>query len=344
MKYSAWIRQLDKGLVKGAYICLITEPYLWEAMKRVILSDIVGEGLRDFNYDHMNFRETSCQELENALETMPMMADQRVIVLEDVPLDRDQVKKYEEELRVLSDYLAEPNPSTVLFMGFRGEKPYAGKLFKEMQVYLERVELSRLGPGELESFIVKNLQKSKLVVEKGVVEEIIRASAYLDQKSEASLYDVANMLDQVKGTEIRGRVSLDGARGVMVEDVEDNIFRLMDAISNRDAASSLKLYRGFISLGKNEHQLFTMIIRQFRNLIGVKAMAEKRIPDRDGMKRLNLKPYEYQKLRGHIGRFSMDELLADYQKIFDIHKRSRLGNTDFNLIVETFLVEASLRK
>ena len=344
MKYSAWIQQLDKGLVNGAYLCLVTEPFLWESMKKVILSDIVGEGLRDFNYDHMNFKEINRQELENALETMPMMADRRVVVLEDVPLEKDQVKKYEEELEALQGYLAKPNPSTLLFISFMGEKPFQGKIFKDMQVYLERVELTRLGPHELENFIVKNFQRSKLQVEKAVVEEIIRASDYLDQKSDATLYDVANMLDQVKGTELRGRVSLEAARGVIVRDIEDDIFRLMDAISYRDAATCLKLYRGFVALGQNEQQVFFMIVRQFRNLIGVKAIADKKIPDRDGQKRLKLSPYEYKKLRGHIGRFSMKELLENYDQLFEIHRKNRTVNTDFNLMVERFLVEASVAK
>lgn len=340
MDYISWIKQVDKNQLLGTYLALVTEPYLWETVKKVLQKDVVSEALLDFNYEELTFMEASIEEIENALESLPMMADKRVVVLEDVPLDRDSVKKAETRLEAIASYLEHENPSTLLFMSYRGAKPFQGKAYKKISPLVRKLDLSPLNQKELENFIEKKFKAKDLSWEKSVVPAITEASAYLKRDSDKNLYDVENMVDQVMGTEYLGTVHLDRAKSVLISDVEDNIFKLMDAISARNMKEAVFYYRGYLSLGQNPHQLFYMVARQIRNLLGVKLLQNARIPDREGQARMKLSPFEYKKLKANVHRFTVEKLLGLHEELFTIHAKSRTIGTDLTLGLEKFLVQA----
>ena len=343
MDYISWIKQLDRGLVRGAYLCLVTEPYLWDSMKEVLKTHLLRQDFLDFNLDRISFMESDREGLENALETMPVMDDYRVVILEDVPLEKDQIKKAEDRLESVLSYLSDQNPSTLLFMSFQGDKPFQGKIYKQMKNLVSTVELGRLGPHELESFVEKIFQKNKLKWEKQVVSALIEASGYLDYRSEKTLYDVENMVQVAVGSAYMGRLELSRVQGVLYSGPEENIFQLMDSLSSRKVKDCLRLFEGYTKLGYNDQQLFFMLARQIRNLIAVKLLLQKRMGDRDGLRRLKLSPFEYNKLKKNVDRFSLEELTALHDRLFDIHRKDRTERVDLDLLIEDFLVRACLR-
>ena len=112
--------------------------------------------------------------------------------------------------------------------------PFKGKAYKALEPALQIVRLARLNEKELHRFIIKRLQAKGLQVEKSLPPFLAERSFYLTRPSETSLYQLANMVDAVSGLAEEGRVTLKAGQSLFSDPVEENIFKLMDAISRKD--------------------------------------------------------------------------------------------------------------
>ncbi len=337
MDYISFIKNVDKGLLSGTYLCSITEPYLWESMKKILVDDVVGHNMLDFNYEFIRFEDLTQKKFENAVETLPFMAEKRVVIIENIQLSKDSISKNEDILQKIADYTLKPNPSTLLFISFFGEKPFAGKIYKKIKPAIVEINLFRLNRKELENFIQKFFSKKKLLLENGIVEAVIESSKYLDSDSEKTLFDIENTLQAIAGMETLGRIYLKDAKSVLYSEVEDNVFRLLDAFRDRNVKECEVLFQGFQKISMDSYELLYLLARQVRILIGMKAIVDKRIPDIDGAKRLKISPYEYKKTKPALQKFSMEELVELHNKLYQIEKKAKTVQTNLNFELERFL-------
>ena len=318
MNYVEWIRQVDEGTRAPAYLVRVTEPFLWDSMKEVIQKDLLGGNFLDFNYQEVAFEDLSGESFLTATETLPFMGDRRAIVIENVPLQRDEVKKNEALLEILAGYLKEPNRSTILFLHFLGQAPFKGKVFKAMAPYLQTVDLYRLDRRSLESFIHKRMGAKGVRADKALPAFLADRSGYLDYQSETTLFSVANMVDVALGMSREGRLSLEEAKAALADPLEESIFALMDAFGGRKRSDCLSIFQDFRKISMEAGMVFNMTIRQVRNLIGVKLLKARRISLGEGTRRLGLSSFEYRKLLGFVDKYSLEELYALHRKLFEM--------------------------
>lgn len=328
MNYVEWIQEVDGGKPSPAYLVRVTEPFLWDQMKEVIQKDLLGGNFLDFNYQELAFDDLTGEAFLTAAETLPFMGERRAIVLENVPLQRDEVKKNEALLEVLAAYLEKPNRSTSLFLHFVGEKPFQGKVFKSMSAYLRRVDLFRLNRPALESFIHKRIRAKGISEAKALPSVIADRSGYLDYKSEVTLFAVANMVDVALGMSREGKLSLADARAALADPVEESIFALMDAFGERKRSDCLSIFQDFRKIAMEAGMVFNMTVRQVRNLIGVKLLKERRISLSDGTRRLGLSPFEYRKLLAFVDNYSLEELYHLHGRLFDMDVKIKSRSFD----------------
>ena len=140
VKWSAWvaifcemvpptIRALDAAIERGrferAYLLFGEDEFLKEEKVRAVIARATDPGTREFNLDTHWGAETDAASLHLALEALPMMASQRVLVLRDVTA----LKK--DAIAVLDRYLDHPAPDIVLVLtalaGAKLEDRFAGR-------------------------------------------------------------------------------------------------------------------------------------------------------------------------------------------------------------------------
>ena len=83
-------------------------------------TEMVDEGLRAFNVDHLYGGEAKVDDLLHAAGTLPMMAPRRVVVIheaEKLLIPKKESKAAEEELERLEEFVKDPPPhATVIFV------------------------------------------------------------------------------------------------------------------------------------------------------------------------------------------------------------------------------------
>nr|WP_072515065.1 hypothetical protein [Ndongobacter massiliensis] len=344
MDYIAWLKKLDEQALEGIYFCKVEEPYLWDRMDE-LLRGAVGDAFLPFNYERLNFRETTDETLDNALETLPMFSEKRYVILEDIDLARDRLKNYESLFSVLTTYFAAPNPQTVLFIVFYGAAPFRGKFVKSMEKVAQEVVLDRLNRSQLRGFIQKQLAQAGVRTEEGALSLLLGAGGYLEagakkkekrEESLPTLYDVENEVKKAQAAARKGKLCAADLEGLLLVSIEDNIFQLTDALSARDVGRALRLYQGFQALQEDPYRSFYMIVRHIRNLLGVKLCQQGGVPAPEGQRRLKLSRFEYQKLQQAERAFSLSELEDFHEKLWEIERNMKTQPVDLSFAMERF--------
>ena len=108
----ALFRSLNKGEVAPVYYLHGHEDVLKDEAVRMILDLTLDPALRDFNFDQRSAAQLDPEEIHSLCNTLPMLAERRVVVLRDVEGWKRKTKGRAEFLR----YLERPSRETVVVL------------------------------------------------------------------------------------------------------------------------------------------------------------------------------------------------------------------------------------
>jgi DNA polymerase-3 subunit delta len=138
----ALLRSLKKGAPDPVYLLHGDEDVLKDEAVRALLDAAVDPAARDFNFDSRFAADLDAEAFHALVNTPPMLAERRAVVLRGV----DQLGKRKSKLRdELVRYLEAPNPTTVLVLVTgAGEQPDADLARRATPVALAALEPERL--------------------------------------------------------------------------------------------------------------------------------------------------------------------------------------------------------
>ncbi len=110
--FEAFSKQVRTGDIHPAIYLYGDEDVLKEEAVRAIQDRVVDPGLRDFNLDQRSAAQLDPESVETLCNTLPMMADRRMVVIRDVEAWN---KRARAKAAVLG-YLEKPAPETVLVL------------------------------------------------------------------------------------------------------------------------------------------------------------------------------------------------------------------------------------
>ena len=133
-----------------------------------LLDATVDAGLRDFNVDQRAAGELDAEGLHSLVNTPPMLAERRMVVLRGI----EQLRKKSRARDALLAYLEHPSPDTVLALVQGGaEKPEA-----DLTRRATAVEVARLPPHRVRSWIAHRAGRITLTLEPDAVDLLLAAA------------------------------------------------------------------------------------------------------------------------------------------------------------------------
>lgn len=166
--FDATLRALKKGDVSPVYYLVGAEDLLKVDVVREITDRVLDPSLRDFNFDQRTATSLDPEELSTLLNTLPMMADRRVVVLRDVEGWQKKSRGRAELLR----YLAKPAIETVLILVQGAADPDPETEFSKLAV---TVRCAALPPERVIRWLAHRSEQLDIVLQPEAAEHLLHA-------------------------------------------------------------------------------------------------------------------------------------------------------------------------
>ena len=269
----------------------------------------------DMNVSVVDGQAVTPGELIAELETMPFLAEKRLIFVQGLPprtTDKFDSKKAEVILEGLKDI---PETNVVVFVQSQPDKRTG--FYKKLSKLADTEVFKGIKDFELDEWVKKQVAKRG-------GEILPTAVSHLTEIAGTDLWKIDNEIAKlVAYTNKEKAISENDIDRLVVPVVPANVFSFLDAVSERKKTKALKELHAIMDEGESLMQLFALLVRQIRNLIIAKS--EPGITKDVLIKECKLHPFVAQKTIGFAKKFSFDELKSLYQTFLDIDRRIKTG-------------------
>jgi DNA polymerase-3 subunit delta len=220
---------LEKGVFAPVYYFHGDDDHLKDETVRRLVDRAVDPATREFNLEQRRGGDLESEVLATIVNTPPMMADRRVVVIRDVVALRKDART------VLDSYLKNPAAETVLVL----VAPAGAKVEKALVARTTAIEFAPLSGQQLETWIARQVRETlHATITPG-------ASALLQSVVGADLPQLASELEKLAGY-VRGSGSvteIDEAAVAAVVGVRhgETMGDFLDRIGARDVRGALAL-------------------------------------------------------------------------------------------------------
>lgn len=339
MDYIDLLKKIDDKTIKNINLIHVKEPYLYDLLIDSLKKSLMDDGFLDFNFNQFDFEKADQEDVIAAIETLPMFSDKKIVILENIGLERDKLSKNKDFLDGLENLFQDFNPSTVLLMTYRSEKLFKGKFVKQVVKYGDLVDVERLNRVQLGNFIQKAFGKNKMKIDKGLADFIGQKTSYLERDSVKTLYDVENELLKLINNLGTRPLTREEIEYTMIENFDENIFHLLDAISEKNTSQALELYRGMLRANYDPFRIYYMVLRQIRNLIMVRDSQRRKLSKQTAMKYIGMSSFEYDKLARYTRAFKFSQLEDLHSYSYEIEKNIKTSRGDMDVLLELLIVK-----
>lgn len=233
------LRDLRKAIVnrafEPAYFFHGDDEYRKEAAVRELVAGAVDPATRDFNFDLLRGNEVTPEQLASAVNTLPMMADRRVVVLRDVPALKKDARA------VLERYLTRPSRDTVLIL----IAPAGAKAEKGLDHGVVSVGFPVLKDQELMEWVARHAHETHGVTLTDRAMSLLFSSVGADAGQMAS--EVDKLVSYTQGATI----DEDAVAAVVGVRHGESFSDFLDRIAARDAPGALAMIEHVLLLPKS---------------------------------------------------------------------------------------------
>ena len=206
VSFDAFSKQIKSGSLPPAIYLYGEEDVLKEEAVRAMLDQVVDPGLRDFNYDQRNASQLDPEAVETLCNTLPMMADRRLVVIREI----EAWQKRARAKAAILHYLEHPAAETVLVLVQGAPRRDDDRVEADPEVLRLTcaVEVPRYGARLAEKWVLKRGEERGIVLAPEAAAHLVKAVA-------GDLGAARSELDKLAG--------LGGAEPVTLEQVTQSL-------------------------------------------------------------------------------------------------------------------------
>ncbi|MCX6066794.1 MAG: DNA polymerase III subunit delta [Chloroflexi bacterium] len=287
------------------------------------------------NISQLDARTVSENELANAIFALPFLAEQRLVVLENVSkryTGLDGHKKF-------VAFLATVPASTRLVLVDLEE-------VKEKDIPNHWLVKWAIKAGESAKFQGFHMPKQR-EMPGWIVAEAKRQGGAIEPNAAARLAEMTGEETRQAAQEITKLLTyVNFAHAIGIEDVEAvsivtasvDIFELVDALGAQNGRLAQKLFRRLVD-EKEAFEIFGMIVRQFRMLTIARDVLDESGTINEVTEALGAHPFVAGKVFNQAKNFSMDTLSAVYHRLLAMDESAKTGGMPLETSLEMLIVE-----
>jgi len=292
----------------------------------------------EINLEIIEGEKLDPKNFESNLETMPFLGEKRMIIVRNF-LSLKKSEKTTEKQKHLAKHLEKIPDFCILI--FQEQKD----VDKRTSLYKKITQL-----GKVETFPTLTLNAlTKWVLDQSKSRKIsinYATSNYLSQHLGLNLWNISNELDKLEIFANGKEITEDMINKIVPPSLSTSIFKLTDAVAQRQLKESLKTFKALIDSQEDIIRIFFMLVRHFRLLIQTQDMLGKGEPTHSIQKSLKIHPFVMQNMQKQSKSFNLQQLERIYDHLLQIDAGTKTGkikmttsNTkEMQLAIEKFII------
>lgn len=309
---SAKFRSAAKQGLTGAFLFYGEEEYLKHSCLDIARKSVLGENIGDsFNHIRLDEENFSIDELENAIISLPVFSDRKLVEIHSINLNSLKEKELEELCSTL--VMVGDNPETVVILYCApfeldaGEPRRPSKLLSSLARVAIPVNFEKQSREKLAKWVIAHFNHNKVSCTPemsfalldtcghdmyALAGETEKLCAYILQSGRSALTTEDISLLATKNKEIG---EYDFSNAILSRNM-DKAFYILSKYEMEDKS------------GKEVNLTLGSIIRVFTTLYRISLLADKGMRDDDIAKELKMNPYQCSLYRKNLGKRSSEEL------------------------------------
>lgn len=296
----AFFDEFKAGTVQNVYLFYGPEGYIRKSALATMQKKLLMPGLESMNCTFMQ-SPTAQQIIENC-ETLPMMGDWRLVVVQGLALlESGKAKDEAQESAALCDYLPRVPPTTCLV--FECEAPdKRKKLCQALMKLTGAVSFDTLSDARLAQWMNQTLKP----LGKKMDAQACAQLAFTSGRDLTMLHGELQKLAAYVGE--RAVITQEDIERVATHTAECTVFAMVDALVDGQAQQAFSLLSVLLESGEERLGVLALITRQYRQMMYAKDMMDSRMPQPQMMKALGVPSFALNKLMRRAGRRTMAQL------------------------------------
>ena len=308
------------------YLLFGEEAYLRKQYKDKLKNALSADG-DTMNCHYYEGKDISVGEIIDLAETMPFLAERRVIVMENTGL-------FKSGGEALAEYLSNPSP-TVFFVFAEAEIDKRSKLYKAVQNKGVSVEFSIQDENTLKRWILGMIKRENKNISQNALDLFLNKTGTDMEnihKELEKLFCYCLEKDMITEADIEE---------ICTQKVTNQIFDMVNAIADRQQKKALSLYYDLLSLREAPMRILFLIGRQFNILLMVKEMKKKGYDNKTIASKAGIPPFTVGKYAAQASKFKSKDLKQALTECVEADEAVKTGRMNDKMSVELLNVKYS---
>ena len=317
---------LKSGQLKQVYLLYGEEDYLRRQYRDKLKKALTGDG-DSMNFHYFEGKDIRVGEVIDLAETLPFLAERRVIIIENSGL----FKRGGEQL---AEYLKEPS-ETAFFVFAEKEIDKRSRLFKAVSAGGRAVEFKPQDEAVLKRWVLGILKReNKKITERDL-------DLFLD-KTGAGMENISKELEKlVCYCMDREVITGEDIEKICTRQINNQIFDMMNAIAEKRQKEAMNLYYDLLTLKEPPMRILFLLARQFNLLLQVRELKKKGYPVRTIGETVGLPGFVAGKYVSQAAKFSTKSLRQAVTDCVEAEEAVKTGKMNDVLSVELLIVQYS---
>lgn len=321
------MKRIDEDIKSGnfarAYLLYGKERYLIRTYRDKLKKALTVEG-DNMNVSFFQGKEVQVGQIIDLAETLPFLAERRVIFVEDTGL----FKSGNDEL---ADYLS-GIPETTVLIFVEEEVDRSRRLYKELAKSGHAAEFGTPTEETLARWITGRIQREGKNITRGAYELFI-------QKTGTDMENITGELEKLICYCLDKEViETADVEAVTTEQLTSRIFAMVDAIVAKRQRQALDMFYDLLALKESPLRVLALITRQFNLMLTVKAMQNNGFSQKEISSGAKLQSWLVRKVSGQCRNFTLDQIRGILREGVDYEEAVKTGRMNDRMALELFII------
>lgn len=233
----------------------------------------------------------------------------------------------------LVKYINNPNPEVLLFITLNESKLDERRgIVKTLKEKCNFRYFPKSKEIDMNKFVSSYLKDNNLKID-------AQNTSLIIERVGNDYYTLIHELDKLILYKEDDVITKEDIENVISISLENNIFKLINAITEGNIKKIMNYYNDLISIGNHPSTILTLIANQFRIIYQVKILSRSIFNENDIANEIGVHPYQVKLASNKCTLFSEKELIDILYKLALIDEDIKLGRVEINSSLEGFFIE-----